>query len=372
MRVCMLSAEYAPNIYGGLGRHVTDLAPSLASQGVQVHVVTHHPGGDVAHDEQRGDLYVHRAEWPLAMEALDWDCRIANLNCAYIARALEVIEEHRIDLVHAQDWSVCQALVALRRVFAMPSVATIHVHTSDPNHPRIDYRHSQIEAFAASSDAIICCSRYMKAELERLYPCPSPVTVVPNGVYLERFPFVEHLGADVLFVGRLVPRKGVHDLIHAFGLAEQRIRGDLVIVGGGSPSYESELRGLARELGIGSRVRFEGHVENEFLTRYMHRARVVAIPSLYEPFGIVALEAMASGVPVVAYDVGGLAEIVHDGVNGLKVPAGDVDGLAERLVYAWHHDLEDMRRGAREEVASRYTWQHVARETARVYEGLLG
>ncbi len=371
MRVCMVSVEYEPNNYGGLGRHTTDLARSLAAQGTQVHVVTHSPGGSVPDDEREGNLYVHRVQWPLAMDKMDWDCRVANWNCAYIAKVLDVVRDYQIDVVHAQDWSVCQTLVALKRLLATPTVSTIHMGAPEGSDPLLDYRHSQIAALIGASDALICCSHYMKAELERLYSCPAHLAVVPNGVFLDRFPFAEHLGDDVLFVGRLVPRKGVHELIRAFHRVQQSVHGDLIIVGGGSPSVEAELRALARELGIGARVRFEGPVENARLTQYMRHARVVAIPSLYEPLGIVALEAMASGVPVVAYDVGGLAEIIHDGLNGLKVPAGDVGRLAERLEFAWHHDLDGIRRRARQEVERAYTWQEVARQTARVYEGLL-
>lgn len=369
MRVCMIAAEYAPNIYGGLGRHVTDLAEALAALGTKVHVVTHRVADETPLFEQKGNLYVHRVQPPFAMDVLHWDCRTAINNCAYIGAALRVMREYRIDVLHAQEWSVCHALFVLRELLSVPVVCTVHLHVQDGGNPLFPYRDSQVRSFIESTDLLICCSRFMQEELMRQYEPIARVVVVPNGVFPARFPFIERLGDSIVFLGRLVPRKGVHDLIRAFHLVRGDIEGSLLILGSGSAPYEAQLRALASELGLAERIHFEGHVEHALLAGYLRQGRVLAVPSQDEPFGIVALEAMSSGLPVVAYEAGGLAEIIEDGVNGLTVRAGDVEGLADRLRYAYQHvdDLDAMRRNARRDVELHYTWERVAARTAELY-----
>ncbi len=372
MQVCFISPEYTPNIYGGLGRHTTDLAHFLAVRNVQVHVVTHRTGDTLLDEQPAENLFIHRVCLPFRMEELDWNCKMANLNCAYIWRTLQVISTSHIDILHAQDWGVVQSICGLKRLTSVPVVGTIHGHLENENHPLYQYRNSQIQTFIDSCDALICCSQYMRKELESKYGCADKMNVVPNGVLLERFPFVDKPGDDILFVGRLVPRKGVHELIEAFHLIEQEIPGNLVIVGGGSPAYETQLGNLAMKLNIAHRIHFEGYCDHRQLGRYMQNARLFAIPSLYEPFGIVALEAMASGIPVVAYDVGGLSEIIDDQKTGFKIHVGDIDRLANQLKYVYENiDLLDvLRRQARQKVEQLYTWERVAEMTQRIYEEL--
>jgi len=200
-------------------------------------------------------------------------------------------------------------------------------------------------------------------------------TVIPNAVDTEKLspPPEPPWKPVVLYVGRLIYRKGVHVLVHAFKEVTREERDvKLVVAGGGF--MEPFLKALASRLGLNDRVVFKGVVPDEVKAKLYREAWVVAVPTLYaEGFGIVAAEAMASGAPVVATKVGGLKEVVEDGYTGLLVKPYSARELAEALIAL----LQDpslrgrLSHNARLRAVERYSWSRVANRVLETYEALL-
>jgi len=212
--------------------------------------------------------------------------------------------------------------------------------------------------------------------------------VIPNGVDAEQFaqacayrdagsaggaddPDGPH-GSIILFVGRLVHEKGVHTLIEAMPKILRYLPGARLLIAGRGPAEES-LRRLAASLGLGGSVSMVGFVPDDERNRLYGMASAAVVPSLYEPFGITALEAMAAGAPLIAADTGGLAEIVNNGVNGWQFYAGSSNSLADAVLHVLHSPEEARRAAevARREVLSTYDWGAIARGTIDVYDEVL-
>jgi glycosyltransferase involved in cell wall biosynthesis len=221
----------------------------------------------------------------------------------------------------------------------------------------------------AVADRVIVNSMAMRGELAHRAPS---VSVIPNGVDPDRYrPHADWPADDgyILFVGRLVPQKGVITLIEAMAALLRRASARLVIAGDGL--HELYLRRAARNLGCADRVEFAGWARGDELVRLYQGAQFVVMPSIYEPFGIVALEAMACGRAVIASACDGLEEIIEDGVSGVLVPPGDHLRLAARMLDL----LENPQRRAALGTAARaralqYSWTAVADQTLRVLDSL--
>ncbi|WP_423998590.1 glycosyltransferase family 4 protein [Haloarcula salina] len=194
------------------------------------------------------------------------------------------------------------------------------------------------------------------------------VSCIPNGVDLDRFSGDLERGSDILFLGRLAPKKRVSDLIRAFAQLEAEfLATDLIIVGTG-PQKE-ELVGLANDLNIDDRVVFEGRVSDEEVTRHYASAGVFVLPSVWEGHPLTLLEAWASGAPVIATSVEGIEEFVEHGETGYLVPPKSPDELAEGLRLALE-DPEEARKwgeNARKLVEAEYSWEGVAERTHQLY-----
>ena len=231
--------------------------------------------------------------------------------------------------------------------------------------------------------AIVATSTDEVLELGRMDIATGKVRVVPCGVDPSAFsasgPSVpKDVRHRILSVGRLVPRKGVDIAIDALArLVKAGEDAELVVLGssGGSAEADPEIARLAesaRASGVADRVRFMGQVDQAELPRWYRSADAVVCTPWYEPFGIVPLEAMGCGVPVVAAAVGGLRDTVVDEGTGLLVPPFDADATAAAISRLF--DDEELRselgRAGRERVRTKYTWRQVARETAEVYERL--
>lgn len=387
----MLSWEYAPRIVGGLGRHVTELSQALAEAGLEVDVLTaHHPGPP---DEERreagpGSVRALRAA-PDSIYARDFIGEIHQLNFALLTRLLRA-GPGEWDLIHAHDWLVGFAAHTLKHGLELPMVATIHGTEAGRNHgihdPTQHYIHTVEWLLTYEAWRVICCSRYMEDEVAHALATPrDKLRVVPNGVDPARVRWeggAEELAEFrsrwaapweriVLFVGRLVREKGLEVLVDALPrVLAVHPEAKLVICGGG---WEADLRGRVHALGVGHKVVFTGFLPEEDLPRMYAVAEVAAFPSLYEPFGIVALEAMAAGVPVVCSDIGGFREVVEHGRTGLHTWANNPESLA----WGINQVLGDsglaarLRQEGRREVEGRYAWPAIARRTLEIYEEVL-
>lgn len=394
MRVLMLSWEYPPVVEGGLARHVAGLAEQLHAQGAEVHVLTRGP--EETADEERAGVLVHRVAQPAFPRDVDaflcW-VRAMNREMSWLARRLT--SEWEFDLVHSHDWLVADAARTSARRLERPWVVTVHATEHGRHrgwvrtHPQSAIHRAE-RRMARGADHLITCSRYMRERVSQVFDvAPAQITALRNGIDLRQLGDGTHTpvrsvraglaGPDellVLLVGRLVHEKGFHLALEALApLARSRRRGRprvrFAVVGTGTA--EQELHDRARRLGLGRAGAFLGWVADDRLADLYRAADVCVVPSLYEPFGIVALEAMATGCPCIVADTGGLREIVPpgDGV-GLRVAPDDVPALRSALSRV----LGDATLRARlatagREHAARFDWPRVAEATRAVYGRVL-
>jgi len=358
-RVALLSSEYPPHVYGGLGTHVAEITAALAHDvefdlfvpargdyelrdGIRLHEVPVTPGPNNV------ELWLH-----------------------YCRAAVQLAESAAlsVDLIHCHDWMTAPAGTKLRSILGKPLVCNIHL-------PQAFVSYQCIEKIGLlNADLVLVNSWAMREELEAYKVPMRRLEIVPNGVDLETFRPGNDWPADdgyVLFVGRLVAQKGVTFLLEALSVVLERCpETRLIVVGDGE--LELFLKRITRYLGVPHRVTFLDWTTGPDLVSLYQRARFVIVPSYYEPFGIVALEAMACGRPVIASRTGGLVEIVNDGVDGFLVEVGNHLQLAQRMVSLIEdrERREAMGRAARER-ATAFSWDRAGAQTLALYDSLAG
>ena len=387
MRVLMLSWEYPPHVVGGLGRHVTNLAPALVAEGIEVHVLTPLLRHGEPHEVTPAGVHVHRVPAP-HMEDYSFLSFARETNAALERVAREL--QHQVGeftLIHAHDWLVADAAIALKHAWRRPLISTIHALERGRQQGYLGGEHSEqinnIEwQLTYEAWRVIACSRFMAAQLHEYFATPTDkLDIVPNGVHVRPSPFLDDaerlafrrsLAADdeqlVFYVGRMVFEKGVHVLIDAWPRVLERMpRARLVIAGTGG--YLEALKQQVWDRGVGDQVTFTGFISDEDRDRLYHAADLAVFPSLYEPFGIVALEAMAACCPVVVSETGGLMEGVANHETGLTVKPNDPESLAWGILHTLEHpDWARARaENALREVRESYSWERVAVLTADVY-----
>ncbi|PTX55355.1 1,4-alpha-glucan branching enzyme [Melghirimyces profundicolus] len=380
-RLLMLSWEFPPMTVGGLSRHVFDLSRWLVKNGWEVHVITTEVEG-YPHTETVEGVHVHRVHVmkPFGKEFQHW---VFQLNLM-VTDAVDTLVKSGLsfDLVHAHDWLVAPAAKAIKHRHRLPLIATIHATEHGRNggiRTGLQRRiHGLERNLTEEACRVILCSQYMKEEARRLFELPDEkMRVVPNGVdpVMLRFsgagkqkePFALEDERIILFIGRLVPEKGVQTLLEA-GEKILPAHPDVKLVIAGKGPMKEALEAEARNRGLGEKAMFTGFISDEDRNRLLNVADVTVFPSLYEPFGIVALEGMAAGTPVVVSDTGGLADVVDHGRTVLKSLPGDVDSLALQI-QTLLSDPERARRmaeSARAEV-DRFDWNRIARRTIEIY-----
>jgi glycogen(starch) synthase len=388
-RVLILSWEYPPLIEGGLARHVRKLAEQLvAVQGVEVHVLTRGDERMPAEDELEG-VFVHRVREPTRPRDLgEFVTWVEHMNADMLAAGVELGDRFDFDLVHGHDWLVAVAGDHLANRFRCPLVVTIHATEYGRHQGWVDahpqsHIHGVERWMANRADRVITCSHYMREHVADIYGLEeSRVTVIPNGIDpldLQPVDDLDRLRAQfaapderlVVLVGRLVYEKGFQLALEALpGLIERL--GDVRFLVAGSGTHEQELRRQAAELGLDAHGTFLGWIGDDVLHSLYRIADLCVIPSIYEPFGLVALEAMASGCPCIVADTGGLREIVpEDERVGLRFNGGDAEHLAtmvERLLT--DDDLRDRLVAEASEHVLSFDWADVARQTSALYAQL--
>lgn len=380
LTVIMLSWEYPPEVVGGLARHVYALSRELAHQGHRVFVLTRAAAGLPAEAVEEG-VEVRRLI-PYFHEPHDFLLWVSHLNFALMEAGVDLLRSLESGaILHAHDWLTAFAARGLKHLFRLPLVATIHATEHGRNGGIRDAGQQYINDvewwLTYEAWRVVVCSQAMRREVRDLFGLSDDkVRVIPNGVDLSLPPPGEAPPRDVLAapderliiqVGRLVPEKGAAVLIRALPSLLQRHRVRALICGAGS--YREELIHLAQRLGLADRVQFPGWLPDGQVQHLYRLADVAVVPSLYEPFGIVALEAMATGAPLVVSDVGGLGEIVAHGKTGLKVAPGNPEALAEAIatLLSSRRTARRLAAAARREAAERYGWASIAQATARLY-----
>jgi glycosyltransferase involved in cell wall biosynthesis len=387
--VMMLSWEFPPRIIGGISPHVFFLSKSLAKTGVKVYVVTCDFPGAPAHEVIDGvDVYRIDSYKNPSPDFATW-VYLMNVNMQKEAAALTKRIGGKIDVFHAHDWLVATAGIGLKHVFRKPLLATIH----STEMGRRDGLHNGNERMIHETEAwltyeawkVICCSNYMVSHVKWAFGLPDDkLVMVPNGVNTYVYENVEEdlkvfrnkvaLPEEkiVLYVGRLVYEKGIHILINAIPKVLEKVNAKFIIVGSGY--MKEQLLNIVRSMGLEHKVLFEGFVDEESLIRLQKCADVSVVPSLFEPFGIVALEAMAAKSPVVVSDTGGLSEIVDHDSSGIKVYPNNPDSLAWGITKVLLDETyrTRIRQNAYRKVQEKYDWDKIAQQTVRVYEEVLG
>jgi len=381
----MLSWEYPPRVVGGLGRHVNALARTLAAQGHDVHVVSRDHPDAPAEEILEGVHVVRVTEAPPVIPFGDLVPWVLAFNNRVQSAAARILREYDVDVIHAHDWLVAHAAAGLKDAFDLPVVATIHAteygrHQGYLPGPMNKLIHQFEWWLTYEARRVISCSEYMRKQVGDIFELPHDKTdVIPNAVATRDFAIPEdevtafraqHTPDGermVLFAGRLEYEKGVQTVLHALERVVDAV-GPVVFYVAGVGTYSDELHRQVEDLGLEDVVRFTGFLEDHDLRLHYAAADVAVAPSIYEPFGLVAVEAMACGTPVVVGDTGGLREIVSDG-HGLSFPPQDADELADRLIAVLtDHDLaQDLVDKGRRRIAQRYDWQTVALRTVRVY-----
>jgi len=378
LRVALLTREYPPEVYGGAGVHVSYLARELAAL---VDLTVHCQGID------REGAVAHRP-WDL-LSGANQALRTVSADLSMTAAAAGT------DLVHSHTWYANLAGHLASLLYSVPHVVT--VHSLEPLRP---WKAEQLGGgYAVSSwcertaveaaAAVIAVSDGMRSDVLAAYPAvqADQVRVIRNGIdTLEYAPdpaidVLDRWGVDagqpsVVFVGRVTRQKGLPVLLRAADRIDPAAQ--LVICAGqaDTPELESEVAGLAGRL----RARrsgvtwLSGMLAKREVIQLLTHATVFVCPSLYEPLGIVNLEAMACGAAVVASRVGGIPEVVADGETGLLVPPGDAGALAEAInvLVGEPGRAAAMGQLGRKRAVAEFGWPAVAAQTAALYEELAG
>ncbi len=371
---------------GGIARHVYGLAKSLVTIGNDVGVVTLDFPGVPDYEETEG-FKVYRSRTEVGHpNFLNW----AFLFNHFLEKRLAVANnDFDFDLIHIHDWLVAPSGIGFKHFLNKPLVCTMHSteHGRSSLHDPDSYMIDGMEWWACyEAGRIIVTSNSMKGEICGHFNIPHEnVDIIPNAVEVEKY----HTDVDrravrrrfgvgdheklVLYVGRLVPQKGVEYLIRAMPRISWRFpESKFVIVGEGW--MRGHLEWLADQSGQRWRTNFTGFISDEDLIALTKGADVMVVPSVYEPFGIVALEGMAAGVPVVASQVGGLAEVVEHDKTGVWAYPRSPDSIAwgvERVLSDTGY-RDWLVKNATEAVKSRFSWEAVAKQTVEVYKRVLG
>ncbi|TMM18318.1 MAG: glycosyltransferase family 4 protein [Actinobacteria bacterium] len=392
-RVLLLSWEYPPVIEGGLARHVRKLAEALVRQGVAVDVLTRGPGeaAQLPALAPGGDagVAVHRVpepSWPRDLDRfVGW---VERMNEDMLAAGEALAEESAYELVHGHDWLVAHASAMLADRLGAPYVTTIHAtehgrHQGWVQDPPQSHIHGVERWMAGRAERVIVCSYYMRGHVADIFDIDERrIAVIPNGIDPRDLRAVGDLRALrlefaapheklVLLVGRLVYEKGFQLALDALPGVIDEV-GDVRFLVAGSGTHEAALRQQAQRLGLAEHGSFLGWIGDDVLHSMYRIADLCVVPSIYEPFGLVALEAMASGCPCIVADTGGLREVVPVGERvGLRFNGGDAQHLGvmiERLLV--DDRLRDRLVTEASEHVLRFDWDDVARRTRAIYSSV--
>jgi len=367
MKIAILVPAFLPKWLAGTEIATYNIARHLAKRRHEVHVITSMDKGMPRENEEAG-FYVHRIGFP----------RLKFLGImVFSLKALFLLKGFNPDLVHAQNTIMGMPGFLAKKLLRKPYL--VWARGSEIYLPWL-FKRPMSKLVLKNADAAIALTEDMKTEMQKI--CNRDVLVIPNGIDFERF---ENLSRDavrcklqansdarlVIFVGRFRPEKGVRYLIEAMEIIRQKNQQVRLILGGEGPEEDS-LRQLVRQLNLEDCVDFAGQIPNEKVPQYMAASDVFVLPSLSEGLPNVILEAMASGLPIVASKVGGVPQIIKDGENGYLIEPTRPDQIAEKvLLLLENHDLRDAISRNSIQKAKDYSWENVVWRLEEVYESCL-
>jgi glycogen(starch) synthase len=391
MRVLMLSWEYPPHSVGGLGKHVSELVPALDQQGIEIHLITPRMRGGEHYIQEDEDTHIYRIEPPQLnwndFFTVAWQTNLKLQEAAYDLQG----RVGQFDLIHVHDWLVAFAGGALKQLYRIPLISTIHATERGRGRGNLPGDLSRainnVEWWLTfESWKVICCSEYMKGEVREYFETPADkIAVIPNGVSTNRFDKYDswdlsefrnrYAASDekiIFYVGRIVEEKGVRVLIESAPEVLSQYNNAKFVLAGSGPQFD-DYKGLVESMGLANRFYFTGFISDEERDMLYRVADVAVFPSLYEPFGIVALEAMAAKVPVVVADTGGLSEVVVNHETGIKVYPGNHGSLAWGILHTLlRPDWAQARvQNAYKAATESFNWGLVAKQTIETYKEVM-
>lgn len=387
MRILALAWEFPPRIVGGISRHVAELYPEIVKRGHEVHLITVAVENGLVEEIVDG-IHVHRIPVGANNDFFQW---VVQMNVNMLNFARQFLAVNSMDLLHAHDWLVEETAIAITSEFQIPLVSTIHAteygRCNGIHNDTQRYIHQKEIFLTQASQRVIICSEYMRGELQRAFNCPTEKTdVVYNGLSVERWQNItaEHQydladlrsqyakpeEAIIYFVGRITYEKGIYILLNAMPkvLAAMNDQVRLIIIGTGD-AYSILLQRQAWDLGIYHKVSFTGFMADADFWKFQKVANCAVFPSLYEPFGIVALESFAAKIPLVVSDTGGLPEVVRHKITGIVTHVNDANSLADGIIEVLKNPeyAQTLVDNAQSELRDRFAWEKLAEQTEAVF-----
>lgn len=380
--ILILCWEYPPNIVGGLSRHVSGISVYLAELGLNVHVLTAGNGNLPPYD-YCNNVHVHRVK-PLNYNDKHFFTWIGGLNLAMIYKACELAEEIKFDLIHVHDWLVGAAGIVLKETFGLPLLTTIHGTEYGRNNGIYNemqrFIHKKEQLLMDQSNLIIVCSHFMKQELVSIFHIhKNKIVVIPNGIEItkgiinQKDIFQNRDDKKIIFsIGRMVEEKGFKTIIKAASIVKYKSLKLFFIIAGKGPMLKRYRQEVMKK-GLEEFVSFIGYVSDEEKNAYILHSDIVVFPSLYEPFGIVALESMILGKPTIVSDTGGLKGMVEHMKTGLLMIPGNAESLLQQINFILQNPKNATEIGLRGKklVKGLYGWKRIAAETKRVMDDLI-
>jgi glycosyltransferase involved in cell wall biosynthesis len=410
LNVWILTSEYPPEMVGGLGTHVFELAKGLGRLGCHVEVFAPSKFGRTLHDGPDVTVHFFSNDTDPSASAFPADIQwFIDLNKNFIRHAskLAVSQGTQPDVIHCHDWLNFPAAYQLGKLLKCPVISTVHLLQNpivkwwgDSPRPEIV---KQERDLCLKSDAVITVSRSMRQIISKTHGIPAErIQVVYNGIDTQHFTKGQLSASEkdelrrsfampeeriFIYAGRLTPQKGIPALFEA-AVKVLSARPDVHYLIAGAPDFTGELwdadkiqreaKAMFTTFQFWDRMHMLGKVSRERVAALYQISDVALVPSLYEPFGYAATEAMAAGLPVIASAVGGLAEIIQDGKSGLLVPVTEMpDGWnqvdVEKLSAAQIRLLDDrelagqLGRAGRQRVVSEFHSDKMAEPTLAIY-----
>ena len=377
MKVLFLGWEFPPHSVGGLGTHSYNIVKALSERGVIVNVIL--PFKE--HAEIKGvnfltfESKVFESVYDLsAKKEMDGDSEkslyrdVFNEVEEYKNKAVELSSKVEFDVIHANDWVTGKAAIEIKKKTGKKLIATIHSteydRTAGKPWERIEKEEKEL---IENADTIVTVSRRLKEELISLYNADEKkISVIYNAINREKFNSIKRDSNRkvVLYVGRLSVQKGIDNLIKAFKIVAEKNDSTLLYIIGEGPEL-SNLINLSINLDLSDKVIFLGRVPDAEMEMLYSIANVFVMPSVSEPFGIVALEAIASNVPTIVSSQSGVSEVIK---NTLTVDFWDIEQMADLILGLLNHNEanQEITKNAYRELDN-ITWEKAAEKFIEVY-----
>ncbi|MCL5420605.1 MAG: glycosyltransferase family 4 protein [Candidatus Parvarchaeota archaeon] len=379
MRILFLGWEFPPHSVGGLGTHSYNLIRALSAKGIKIDLVL--PFKD--HLDIPGVNFLtfegtsFKSIYSLSGEKNDSSSEktlynnIFNEVEEYKNKALKLQSKTAFDVIHANDWVTGRAAIEIKKKTGKKLIATIHSTEYDrtAGNPWKEIEREEKDLMD-NADVIVTVSARLKDELVKVYNMDErKIKVVYNAINKDRFGIVRKKDANkkvILYVGRLSVQKGVENLIRAFKIVSEKDK-DAVLYIVGEGSEMANLINLSINLELADRIIFLGRAPDEEVELLYSIAKVFVMPSISEPFGIVALEAIASRVPTIMSSQSGVSEVIR---NALKVDFWDVQQMADLIagLLSYSEMNSEISKEAYKEL-NNITWEKAADEFIQLYSG---